>query len=214
MNPEQQPWHGQPEWGQQPQQPEQPWGQQPPPWSPPPTQWGQPPAAWNQQPWGQQQPQWGQQPGWGQQPWGPPQPQRWPDGPERPGVATAAAVLGFVTGGFTALGGLIWLLTLLTGDGDARVAVLSLGVLCAAGLITGAVLLLKQRPPQVLLLSAVASIVVLLLALVVTGATQSSDDVVGQTVFTVLALPLPIVTAVLAAQRKVRGWAAAGGQQG
>jgi len=197
MSPDEQSPYGQPPYGQSP------YGQ--PPYQQP---YGQPP--YGQSPYGQ--PPYAQQP-WPQQPypapgWAPPE-QRWPHGPGRPGLATAAAVLGFVAGGLTVLVSLGMLVSLLTGDGDASTDVLSLGLLCAAGLITGGVRLMQRRSAQLLLWSAVAAAVVLVVALLVATVTVDEDSLVGQLVFTLVALPMPVLIAVFSVRRTVADWVAA-----
>ena len=188
MTPDQQPPYGQ-----------QPYGQQP---------YGQP--AYGQQPYAQQP--YGQVP-YGQQPypapgWTPPV-QPWPHGPGRPGLATAAAVLGFVAGGLTILVSLGMLVSVLSGDGDAPTGVLVLGLPCAAGLITGGVWLMQRRSAQLLTWSAVASAVVLVVALLAGTATLDGEDVVGLLFFTLFALVMPVLIAVFSVRRTVADWLAA-----
>jgi hypothetical protein len=137
-------------------------------------------------------------------------PQAWPYGPRRPGVATAAAVLGFVTGGLTALVSLIILLSVTRGDGDPSIVLMLLGLPCAIAVIAGAAALMSRGSPGLLFGAAVASVGVLFLVAVVGMATLDVDDMLGRLVLVVLALPLPILTAVFARQPRVRGWAAAG----
>jgi hypothetical protein len=143
-------------------------------------------------------------------PWSGPLPSsRWPYGPDRPGVATAAAVLGFVTAGLTLLMSVVFLGVQFSGDGDTSTAVLLLGIPCAAGLIVGGVRLLGRRSHQVLFTSAVAAVLVLILAFIVGLATlPGRDDVAGLGVMLLVAAPLPIVTACLAASRTIAGWTA------
>jgi len=166
---------------------------------PTPQQWQQ---QWQGQPQGYQQ--WpGYGPGW----WHPSLP--WPEGPERPGSATAAAVLGFVTAGLTLLFSLPNLILIAAGEAEATTHVLLLGIVTAAGLITGAVRLLGRKSPDVLFGSAVGSVTVLLLA-VAAGAltidrTGGLRDIL---MFVGVALPLPVLTAVFAWRPVVRGWAA------
>jgi hypothetical protein len=125
-------------------------------------------------------------------------------------VATTAAVLGFVTGGLTSLGSLMLLFAALGGDDDAATVLLVvLGLPCAAGLITGAARLLGRRTAQLLFGSALAAAGTLLLALVVGLATLSGDGAVGLAVFVLLALPLPVLTAIYARLPRVVGWVAA-----
>jgi hypothetical protein len=143
--------------------------------------------------------------------WGAPPPVPWPPAPSRPGTATAAAVLGLVTGGLTLLGALVMALAISADGTDPATVVLLLGFPCGAGLITGGVLLLNRRLPWVLLGSTLAAIGVLIAALVAGAATLSEDDALGLFFFTALALPLPIVTAAFTAQRSVRDWVSAAG---
>ena len=150
---------------------------------------------------------------YGQQPyptpgWVPPT-QTWPHGPGRPGLATAAAVLGFVAGGLTVLVSIGMLVSVLTGDGDAPTAVLIAGLPCAAGLITGGVWLMQRRSAQLLTWSAVAAAVVLVVALLVGTATEDEDTVVGLLMFTLVALVMPVLIAVFSVRRTVADWLAA-----
>jgi hypothetical protein len=125
-------------------------------------------------------------------------------------VATAAVVLGFVTGGLTALFSLIFLVAVASGNEDAATALLLLGLPCAAGLIAGAAQLLQRRPPHLLFGSALAAVAVLLLTLVTGWATLGGNDRAGLTMFLLLAAPLPVLTSVYARLHRVVGWAAAG----
>ncbi len=134
----------------------------------------------------------------------------WPYGRGRPGVATAAIVLGFVTGGLTALGSLVFLYAVATGDADPATSVLVLGLLCAAGLIGGSVVLSRQDSPTVLFAAAVATVSVLVLALLTGAATLDGVDMLGLGLFVAFALVLPVLTAVFARLPRVRGWAADG----
>ena len=183
MTPDEQPPYGQPPHGQPPY---------------PAAQYGQPPYG---------------QPPYGQQPYPAPgwvaPTQTWPHGPGRPGLATAAAVLGFVAGGLTVLVSIGMLVSVLTGDGDAPTAVLIAGLPCAAGLITGGVWLMQRRSAQLLTWSAVASAVVLVAALLVGTATEDEDTVVGLLVFTLVALVMPVLIAVFSVRRTVADWLAA-----
>jgi hypothetical protein len=134
----------------------------------------------------------------------------WPHGPGRPAVATAAATLGFVTGGLTAVVTLGVLLSVVRGDDDPSTVLMLLGLPCAAAVITGAARLVGRRSAFLLFRGAVASVAVLVLVAVVGLATLYGDALVGMLVVVVLALPLPILTAVFAAQPRVRGWVAGG----
>ena len=145
--------------------------------------------------------------GYGEQPYGPSQ--AWPYGPGRPGSATAAAVLGFVTGGLTIAFLLVMLVAVLAGQEDvATWLLLLLGVPCAVGLLTGAAELMRRRSTSVLFGSAVSAVAVLLVALVAGLAELAADDVVGLVIFVVIALPLPVLTAVFAKVGTVTGWVA------
>ena len=130
----------------------------------------------------------------------------WPYGPGRPGIATAAAVLGFVTGGLTAVVSFFCLMAVLLGGGDLPTIILVLGLPCAAGLIRGGVLLLRRDSTNVLSASAVLSVVVLLFTLLAGFLSDDRGQTVGITLFVVLAAVLPIVTACLAVSGTVRGW--------
>ena len=120
-------------------------------------------------------------------------------------------MLGFVTAGLTIVVSLMLLAAVLSGDGDdMSMWVMLLGLPCAAGLIAGATELLRRRAPGMLLGSAVAAVVVLLVGFVVGVLELQADDLVGLAVFVVLALPLPLLTAIFARLRTVRDWVAAG----
>lgn len=155
-------------------------------------------------------------PGYGYGPgpvYGPPPwpPQRgypsWPYGPGRPGAATAAAVLGIVTGGLTAAVCFLLLLAAFGGDGDASLLVLLVGgVPCAAGTIAGGIRLLGRHRRGPLLVSAWASAGVLVVALLVGLVIYDGEDAWSFALVMGLALPLPVVTAALTARRTVKGW--------
>jgi hypothetical protein len=130
----------------------------------------------------------------------------WPYGPARPGTATAAAVLGFVTGGLTALVMLFLLGAMFDGAGDPATRVMLLGIPCAITLIAGAAALMGRHTAEVLFRGAIASVAVLVLVLVVGMATLSGDESTGVLAFVLVALPLPVLTAVFARQPRVRGW--------
>jgi hypothetical protein len=172
-------------------------------------EWAEPAHQQWQQPGYQQWPQPGYQPGpaYGPGWWHPSL--AWPDGPERPGPATAAAVLGFVTAGLTLLFSLPNLVLVIAGEAEAATHVLLLGIFTAAGLITGAARLLGRKSPDVLFGSAVGSVTVLLLAVVADALTiDRTGGLTGILMFVFVALPLPVVTACLAWRSVVRGWAA------
>ncbi|MGY2127895.1 hypothetical protein [Blastococcus sp. SYSU DS0617] len=135
----------------------------------------------------------------------------WPAGPGRPGVATSAAVLGFVTAGLTALMTAGFLLGLAAGDDDAvYVLTVITGALCAAGLVTGAVRLLSRRSADLLFVSALAALASLALIAVVGTSTLYADEADFILTFSFLGAPLPAVTAVLARNRATTGWASSG----
>lgn len=143
-------------------------------------------------------------PGSGYGPW-PPAEQPWPYGDGRPGVATAAGVLGIVTGGLTAMACVVWLIATMLGDGASAVMLLA-GVPCAAGTISGGIRLLGGHRRGLLLGSSLFSIAVLLLTLGIGGFADDSSGYFGVAFFVLVALPLPVVTAVLAAHKTVTGW--------
>jgi hypothetical protein len=187
-----QPPYGQPPYGQPPYgQP--PYGQaaygQPPP--------GYPPAGYGQFPQGQAP--------YGQFPYGPPGFGGWPPA-RRPSVVTAAGVLGIVTGGLTAFVSLIMLIAVAGGEDDVATLLLTLGLPCAVGLITGGVRVLQGHAPRLLFVSALAAVGVLLATLVGSLLTMSETGRFGVTAFVVFAAVLPIVTAVLARLRQVTAW--------
>lgn len=203
--------YGQPQYAQ-PQYPQPQYGQPSYPEAPypqaqyPQPQYGQAPYAQYGQPqYGQQYPQPYGQPGY-PAPGGWPT-ATWPHGPGRPGAATTAAVFGFVAGGLTALVSLGMFIAVLGGDGDPATMLLSLGLPCAAGLITGGVHLMQRRSTNVLYWSSVASLGVLALTLLVALVGMDGDDRIGVSVFVVFACVLPVVTAVLSRVRSVTGWA-------
>ncbi len=142
-------------------------------------------------------------PGWGV----PAVPPAWPTGPGRPGVATTAAVLGFVTGGLTVIGSLFLLALVLGGERDGATTTLVLGLPCAAGMIAGAVRLLGRNSPTLLSASACAAVVVLFLALAVAAGTPETSDVEDVVAFLLVALPLPALTAVFSRLPATVGWA-------
>ncbi len=152
-------------------------------------------------------PAYGPPPGYG---WGLPlAPPTWPAGPGRPGVATAAGVLGIVTGALSLLVSLVLTVAVLSGEDDAVSVVLMLGLPCGAVLIAGGTRLLNRHSATMVFAAALASVVVLFLALAVGAGTADSSDVVGLAVFLVFALPLPVLTAVFARLPATVGWAAA-----
>ena len=121
-------------------------------------------------------------------------------------------MLGFVTGGLTIAFLLVMLVAVLAGQNDiATWLLLLLGVPCAVGLISGAAELMRRRPTTLLFGSAVSAVGVLLLALVAGLLELAAGDVVGLAVFIVLALPLPVLTAIFAKVGTVTGWVAADG---
>jgi hypothetical protein len=77
--------------------------------------------------------------------------------------------------------------------------VLPLGAPCAVGLIVGAGQLLLRRLARALFASAAAAVAVL-----------APGDLLGEAVFVVAALPLPVLTAVFARNTTVAAWLAAG----
>jgi hypothetical protein len=126
-------------------------------------------------------------------------------------MATAAAVLGFVTAGLTILVAGVLLIGVLNGEDDAVSLLLTLGLPCAGGLIAGGVRLLGRRSPALLFGSAMGGVGVLVLAWLAGAATiDRTDGMQGLSFFVVTALLLPALTAIFAWQRTVRGWAAAG----
>ena len=145
----------------------------------------------------------GPPPGWG---WARPD-RTWPHGPDRPGVATAAAVLGFVTAGLTLIVCLFIFADVIGRGSELSMKVFLLGFGSAVGLVVGAVRLLQARSPGVLFGSALASIGILLLALLIGVTTLYADEVAGLVGTVVFALPLPILTAVFAWLPRTRGWA-------
>ncbi len=136
-------------------------------------------------------------------------PPTWPAGPGRPGVATTAGVLGIVTGGLSLLVSLLLTIAVLTGEDDAASVVLMLGLPCGGVLVAGGVRLLNRHSPALVFAAALASVVVLFLALAVGAGTADGSDVAGLAVFLVLALPLPVLTAVFARLPATVGWTAA-----
>jgi hypothetical protein len=124
----------------------------------------------------------------------------------RPGVATTAGVLGFVTGGLTALMSVIFLILVVGGDTSGPDLVLLLGLPCAAGLIAGASILMRRGSSTTLFGSALASVGVLVLTWLTGVASLDAQSLFGLTMFLVLALPLPVLTAVFARMRITVGW--------
>jgi hypothetical protein len=123
-------------------------------------------------------------------------------------VATAAAVLGFVTGGLTLLMDLVFVVQLAAGIASGPTGILLFGIPAAAGLIAGGVRLLGGHSSALLFGSGLAAIGVLGLSWLVALGTLSRDDVFAVAVFVVLALPLPVLTTVFAWTPTVRRWTA------
>ena len=176
----------------------------PPGYGPPPG-YGAPPAGYGPPPGHAAPTRYGPPPGWG---WVPTD-TTWPHGPDRPSMATAAAVLGFVTAGLTALVCLFILADMADGGGDPPEKLFLLGFGSALGLLVGGIRLVQARSPAVLFGSALASIAILVIALLTGFGTLYSDQIGGLVAVVVLALPLPILTAVFSWLPRVRGWSAA-----
>ncbi|WP_176450093.1 hypothetical protein [Geodermatophilus saharensis] len=123
-------------------------------------------------------------------------------------MATAAGVLGIVTGSLSGLVALVLTAAVLAGDGDAVSLVLVLGLPCGAALLTAGIRLLTRHSPTPLFVSALVAVAVLFLALAVGAGTVGPDSLVGLTAFLVFALPLPVLTAVFARLPATVGWAA------
>jgi hypothetical protein len=120
-------------------------------------------------------------------------------------------VLAIVTGALTVLGGFSFLVISLTEDRDLSTWLLALGLPCGVVLLVGGIRLLGRRSARLVLWSAVVAVAVLVLALIGGVATLPGYSVPGLVEFVLFALPLPVVTAALAAQGSVRGWGASGG---
>lgn len=192
-------------------------GQAPPPgyghlgYGPPPPHGPVAPQPYAPQPYA---PQAWPQPGYG--PYGPGHPPfpvaplPWPYGPGRPTIATAVAVLGFVTAGLTALVMVGILLAVVDGTTDPSTLLMLLGIPCAITLVAGAGALLDQRTEEILFRGALASVAVLVLVLLVGLLTLSGGDRAVMALVVFAALPLPILTAALARHQDVRGWVDAG----
>ena len=125
-------------------------------------------------------------------------------------MATAAAVLGFVAGGFSLLVGFGFSVGILRGEDDPMSYLMLLALPCAAGLFTGASWLLKRRSAGVLFGAALAAVAALLLILVVgLASTEDEDARIGVIAFTVCASVLPVLVAIFTRLPQVWGWAAA-----
>jgi hypothetical protein len=133
----------------------------------------------------------------------------WPHGEDRPSQGTAAAVLGFVTAGLTVVVCLFMVADMAGRTSDVSEKLFLLGFGSAIGLVIGGVRLLQRYSPVVLFGSAVASVAILLISLLTGLSTLYPDQIAGLVLTVVLALPLPILTAVFAWQPRVRGWAEA-----
>jgi uncharacterized membrane protein len=209
------PGYGQQGYGQQgypqPQGYGQPYGYGPPP--------GYPPQGYPQQGYPQQgypppgyPPPGYPQPGYGQ-PYGtwPGRAPAWPAGPGRPSVATAAAVLGFVTGGLTILMTIGFLVDLSAGDDEAvHLLTIVTGLICAPGLIAGGVQLLSRKSSDLLFFSALAAAISLVVIGVLGSATLYGSDEEAIVVFVTFGFSLPVVTAILARVRHTVGWVSSG----
>ncbi|SDF99848.1 hypothetical protein SAMN05660662_4102 [Blastococcus aurantiacus] len=135
----------------------------------------------------------------------------WPAGPGRPGVATAAAVLGLVTAGLTALMTAGLLFGLADGDDEAAfLLTIVTGVLCAAGFLAGGIRLLSRTSADLLFATSLAALASLALIAVVAETTLYGDDAGFLLGLAFLGAPLPAVTAVLARSRATVGWASSG----
>jgi hypothetical protein len=137
---------------------------------------------------------------------------RWPHGPDRPGIATAAAVLGFVAAGLTLVMTMVFINAFATGDGDLPTGLLFLGAPCAVVQIIGGVHLLRRRGRRLLLAASIAAVAVLVAAFVGAAVTFTNDDFVGISVFLLGAVVLPLLIVIFTAQRTVSGWVAAAAQ--
>jgi vacuolar-type H+-ATPase subunit I/STV1 len=117
-------------------------------------------------------------------------------------------VLGFVTGGLSALVSLLFLLMAVIGGQDDPVSMLLiLGLPCAAGLISGAARLLSGDLPGPLFGWAIAAVGVLVVAALVALVAFDAADLLAVAIFVVLAVPLPVLTAVFAWRPDTRDWA-------
>lgn len=154
------------------------------------------------------QPPYGHAP-YGYPPYGPVLPLAWPAGPGRPAAAGTALTLGFVTGGLTLAGSLFFLAVVLDGDDDLPTLLLLLGLPCAVALLAGAARVSRRRSPALLVGAAVAAVAVLALSWIAAVATLRPDGVLGVTAFVLLAVPLPVLTAVFARRPVVSDWVAA-----
>ena len=128
----------------------------------------------------------------------------WPYGPRRPDAATAAVVVACVLGGLvghpvlaTVLGGLV--------AGDAPPAGAGVALLCAAGLVTGAVLLSRQRTRVPLLAASAGSAAS---ALVLAAVLLRTDLPSGALLVAVLGAGPAVAVAALALRPSVGAWLA------
>ena len=135
----------------------------------------------------------------------------WPAGPGRPGVATSAAVLGFVSAGLTALMTAGFLFGLADGDDEAAyLLTIVTGVLCAVGFLVGGIRLLSRRSADVLFGTALAALASLALIAVVAATTLYGEEAGFLLTVAFMGAPLPAVTAVCARSRATVGWASSG----
>lgn len=129
----------------------------------------------------------------------------------RPGRATTAAVLGFVTGGLTALVVLGSVLLTFVADGDgAPVMHILFGLPCAVGLLYGGVQLMAHRRVQPLFVAAAGSVMLLLVMLLAGGLTGGIGGLAAAGTFLLFALPLPVLTAAFTRSVDVLDWAVDG----
>jgi hypothetical protein len=96
-----------------------------------------------------------------------------------------------------------------SGDGDMTTTVLLLGLPCAAGMIAGSNQILRRESERNLFACAALALGVLVLSLFFGLVTLTEGDLIGQAFFIVLAVPLPLLTAIFARARSVTGWLAA-----
>jgi hypothetical protein len=114
-----------------------------------------------------------------------------------------------VTAGLTFIVCLFMVADIAGGGADVSEKLFLLGFGSATGLVVGGVRLLQRYSPVVLFGSAVASVAILLIALLTGLTTLYPDQIAGLVATVVVALPLPLLTAVFAWQGRVRGWAEA-----
>ncbi len=134
----------------------------------------------------------------------------WPHGPGRPAQATAAAVLGFLSGGIAILWGLVGIVLLAGSDGGSGTWVgVLVGLPAGVALVLGGIRLLARADRWSIAVGG-AVLALTVLGQAVISAASSYGSAAGQATLVVLLLPAPSIAAVLASLPLIGGWVAGG----